>query len=121
MIFMVERQGQLVSREEIATRLWGSGVHVDVESGVNTAIRKLRAALKDSPETPVFIETVPARGTASSDASPNQIVPRKRRPVQIVQHAPGWSPDSLSVLQRRRLSSITPAFGPLARPLPRLR
>lgn len=62
MIFMVERQGQLVSRDEIATHLWGNGVHVDVESGVNTAIRKLRAALKDSPETPVFIETVPGKG-----------------------------------------------------------
>ena len=62
MIFMVERQGQLVSRDEIATRLWGNGVHVDVESGVNTAIRKLRAALKDSPEMPVFIETVPGKG-----------------------------------------------------------
>jgi TolB-like protein/DNA-binding winged helix-turn-helix (wHTH) protein/Tfp pilus assembly protein PilF len=62
MIFMVERQGQLVSRDEIATRLWGNGVHVDVESGVNTAIRKLRAALKDSPETPLFIETVPGKG-----------------------------------------------------------
>jgi len=61
-IFMVERQGQLVSRDEIASRLWGNGVHVDVESGVNTAIRKLRAALKDSPETPAFIETVPGKG-----------------------------------------------------------
>ena len=62
MIFMVERQGQLVSRHEIATRLWGDGVHMDVESGVNTAIRKLRTALKDLPETPVFIETVPGKG-----------------------------------------------------------
>ena len=55
---MVERQGQLVSRNEIAARLWGNGVHVDVESGVNTAIRKLRAALKDSPEH----RTVPGKG-----------------------------------------------------------
>jgi TolB-like protein/DNA-binding winged helix-turn-helix (wHTH) protein/Tfp pilus assembly protein PilF len=62
LIFMVERQGQLVSRDEIATRLWGNRVHVDVDSGVNTAIRKLRAALNDSPETPVFIERVPGKG-----------------------------------------------------------
>jgi TolB-like protein/DNA-binding winged helix-turn-helix (wHTH) protein/Tfp pilus assembly protein PilF len=62
MIFLVERRGQLVSREEIAARLWGDGVHVDVESGVNTAMRKLRAALKDSPDKPVFIETVPGKG-----------------------------------------------------------
>src|SRR5262245_38745233 len=62
MIFMVERQGQLVSRDEIATRLWGNGVHVDFRTGINTPIRKLRAALKDSPENPVFIETVPGKG-----------------------------------------------------------
>jgi TolB-like protein/DNA-binding winged helix-turn-helix (wHTH) protein/Tfp pilus assembly protein PilF len=77
MIFLVERRGQLVSREEIAARLWGNGVHVDTESGVNTAIRKLRAALKDSPENPVFIETVPGKGyrfigTVAEAAHPSQ-------------------------------------------------
>src|SRR5262249_7215074 len=50
------------TREEIAAHLWGNAVHVDVESGVNTAIRKLRSALKDSPENPAFIETVPGKG-----------------------------------------------------------
>ena len=58
----MERSGQLVSREEIASRLWGNGVHVDVESGVNTAVRKLRAALKDAADQPTFIETVPGKG-----------------------------------------------------------
>jgi TolB-like protein/lipoprotein NlpI len=84
MIFMVERQGQLVSRDEIATRLWGNEVHVDVESGVNTAIRKLRAALKDSPETPVFIETVPGKGyrfigrVSQADRGPEVTAPPAR-------------------------------------------
>src|SRR4030095_9903472 len=62
LILLVERSGQLVSREEIATRLWGDGVYTDAESGVNTAVRKLRAALKDSPEQPAFIETVTGKG-----------------------------------------------------------
>ena len=62
LILLVERSGQLVSREEIAARLWGDGVYMDAESGVNTAVRKLRAALKDSPEQPVFIETVAGKG-----------------------------------------------------------
>ena len=62
LIFLVERQGQLVSREEIGARLWGHSVHVDVESGVNTAVRKLRAALKDSPEKSSFVETVSGKG-----------------------------------------------------------
>src|SRR5262245_31259678 len=55
LILLVEQQGRLVSREQIATRLWSSDVYVDIESGVNTAVRKLRAALKDSPEKPLFI------------------------------------------------------------------
>src|SRR5262249_39491844 len=62
LILLLEQRGQLVSREQIAARLWGDEVHVDVESGVNTAVRKLRAALKDSPDKPKFIETVPGRG-----------------------------------------------------------
>ena len=87
MIFMVERQGQLVSREEIAARLWGNGVHVDVDSGVNTAIRKLRAALKDSPETPVFIERVPGKGyrfigRASQPDRPAEAITRPDRPAR---------------------------------------
>jgi len=85
LIFLVERRGQLVSREEIATRLWGNGVHVDVENGINTAMRKLRAALKDSPEKPVFIETVPGKGyrfvgTVAQEAHPTPTASPPDRP-----------------------------------------
>ena len=52
----------LVSRGEIVERLWGKDVFVDVETGVHTAIRKIRQALRDSPEAPAFIETVPGKG-----------------------------------------------------------
>jgi TolB-like protein/DNA-binding winged helix-turn-helix (wHTH) protein/Flp pilus assembly protein TadD len=62
LILLVERRGQLVSREDIIDRLWGKDVFVDVETGVHTAIRKIRRALQDSPEAPVFIETVPGKG-----------------------------------------------------------
>lgn len=62
LLLLVERHGQLVSRAEIAARLWKNGIHVDTESGVHTAVRKLRAALKDSIEKPIFIETVPGKG-----------------------------------------------------------
>jgi len=65
----------------------GKRVHVDVESGVNTAIRKLRAALKDSPETPVFIETVPGKGyrfigRASQLDRPAEVTTRPDRPAR---------------------------------------
>jgi len=62
LLLLVERKGELVTREEMAARLWGNGVHVDAESGIHTAIRKLRAALQDPAGQPVFVETVPAKG-----------------------------------------------------------
>ena len=62
LILLAERRGQLVSREDIVERLWGPDVFVDVETGVNTAIRKVRQALQDSPDSPLFIETISGRG-----------------------------------------------------------
>ena len=62
LIMLVERRGDLVTRAEIVDRLWGKQVFVDVETGVHTAIRKIRQALGDAADAPVFIETVPARG-----------------------------------------------------------
>ena len=62
LILLVERRRQLVSRSEIIDRLWGKDVFVDVETGVNTAISKVRQALRDSTDTPVFVETVAGKG-----------------------------------------------------------
>src|SRR5262249_54548989 len=62
LILLVERSGMLVSRAEIVDRLWGKDVFLDVDTGVHTAIRKIRQALRDSPAAPVFIETVTGKG-----------------------------------------------------------
>jgi TolB-like protein/DNA-binding winged helix-turn-helix (wHTH) protein/Flp pilus assembly protein TadD len=62
LILLVESRRQLVSRSDIVDRLWGKDVFVDVETGVNTAISKVRQALRDSPEAPAFVETVPGKG-----------------------------------------------------------
>ena len=62
LLLLVGRRGQLVLRSEIVDALWPKDVFVDVENGVNTAIRKLRQALRDSPDMPTFIETVPGKG-----------------------------------------------------------
>ena len=59
---LVERRGRLVTREEILERVWGKDVFVDSEASINTAVRKLRRALRDDSETPRFVATVPARG-----------------------------------------------------------
>jgi TolB-like protein/DNA-binding winged helix-turn-helix (wHTH) protein/Tfp pilus assembly protein PilF len=62
LILLVERRRQLVSRADIAERLWGKDVFVDVDTGVHTAIRKIRQALGDSISAPAFVETVPSKG-----------------------------------------------------------
>jgi eukaryotic-like serine/threonine-protein kinase len=59
---LLERPGHAVSREELCARLWPDGTHVDFDEGLNTAVRKLRYALGDSADTPLFIETVPRKG-----------------------------------------------------------
>ena len=62
LILLVSRQGQLVTRSEIAQCLWSSEVFVDTEHGINTAIRKLRYLLRDDFEEPKFIQTVTGMG-----------------------------------------------------------
>jgi DNA-binding winged helix-turn-helix (wHTH) protein len=62
LIMLVERRGELVSREDIVERLWGKDVFVDVDTGVHTAVRKTRRALRDSSEEPAFIETISGNG-----------------------------------------------------------
>jgi TolB-like protein/DNA-binding winged helix-turn-helix (wHTH) protein/Flp pilus assembly protein TadD len=62
LLLLVERRRQLVQRSEIIDRLWGKDVFVDVETGVHTAIRQVRRALRDSPDNPAFVETVPGKG-----------------------------------------------------------
>jgi TolB-like protein len=59
---LLARPGQVVSRPELALALWGSDTFVDAGAGLYTAVAKLREALEDGPERPVFIETVPKRG-----------------------------------------------------------
>ena len=62
LMFLVEHQGQLVTREQIGDALWGKDVFVDVEQGINTAVRKIRMALDDSSGQPQYLQTVVGRG-----------------------------------------------------------
>jgi TolB-like protein/DNA-binding winged helix-turn-helix (wHTH) protein/Flp pilus assembly protein TadD len=62
LILLVERRGELVSREEIAKRLWGKDVFLELDRSINTAISKVRVALRDDPEKPRFVETVVGKG-----------------------------------------------------------
>src|SRR6476620_1345255 len=59
---LLERPGELVTRDELRQRLWSAQTFVDFEHGLNAAVRRLRDALGDSAGVPRFIETVPRRG-----------------------------------------------------------
>jgi TolB-like protein/Tfp pilus assembly protein PilF len=74
---LLERPGQIVTREELRRRLWPEDVFVDFDNSLNTAVARLREALNDSAEHPRFIETLPKRGyrfVACVATSPEQRV-----------------------------------------------
>ncbi|HVN29657.1 MAG TPA: AAA family ATPase, partial [Candidatus Binataceae bacterium] len=62
LFLLLERRGQLVTREEILERIWGKGIFLDVDNAINSAVRKLRRALHDDPQAPRFVMTVPTKG-----------------------------------------------------------
>jgi TolB-like protein/tetratricopeptide (TPR) repeat protein len=59
---MLQRPGEVITRDELRQRLWPAGTFVDFEHSLNAAIKRLRAALGDDADKPTFIETVPRRG-----------------------------------------------------------
>jgi len=61
-MYLIDNRRQLVTREQIAETLWGKDVFVDVEQGINTAIRKIRIALEDNSSQPRYLQTVVGRG-----------------------------------------------------------
>src|SRR5271169_5841576 len=62
LILLAGKEGQLVTREEIIQKLWGDNVFVDSRQGINTAISKIRVALKDDPDQPRILQTVFGKG-----------------------------------------------------------
>jgi len=59
---LLERRGELVSRQQIVERIWGKGVFLDTDNSINGAIRKIRQVLSDDPEQPRFIQTITGKG-----------------------------------------------------------
>ena len=59
---LLERPGEVVSREELQRRLWSADTFVDFDHSINAAIKRLRDALGDSADNPRFVETLPKRG-----------------------------------------------------------
>src|SRR5262245_33075369 len=97
LLLLIERPGDVVTREELRRQLWREDTFVDFEQGLNSIVKRLREALGDVADNPVFIQTLPRRGyrflarvealpnaestrAASSDASPPSHAQRSRSP-----------------------------------------
>ena len=62
LVLLLRRAGDVVSREEVRRQLWPETFLINLDANVNTTINKLRQVLGDSPESPLYIETIPRRG-----------------------------------------------------------
>src|SRR3954452_7752604 len=85
LVALLQRPGEMVSREELIRRLWPDGTVVDFDRGLNAAVNRLRQALSDSADIPRYIETAARRGyrfigqiESSSEASPPPLPPATR-------------------------------------------
>src|SRR5215470_5977770 len=96
LLALLERPGELVTREELMGRLWPPGTFVDSDRGLNKAVKHLREALGDSADEPHFIETFPRRGyrllvpvtrddqlKEEVEAVPDGPPPRSKVPIRV--------------------------------------
>jgi eukaryotic-like serine/threonine-protein kinase len=82
---LLERPGEVITREEMRQRLWTSDTFVDYEHSLNSAIKKLRSALGDTPENSRYIETIPRVGYRF--VAPVQVIPESSE-LQPLKHIP---------------------------------
>src|SRR5271155_3179784 len=81
LVALLEKPGEVVTREELRQRLWPADTHVNYDANVNTTVNKLRQVLGDSTEKPLYIETIPRKGyclvvpSEVSDVSGAPLVP----------------------------------------------
>jgi TolB-like protein/DNA-binding winged helix-turn-helix (wHTH) protein/tetratricopeptide (TPR) repeat protein len=106
---LLEHPGEVVTREELRSRVWPNESFGDFDQALNIAIGKLRSALGDSAENPLFIETLPKRGYRFiADVSILDTDARLRRPEPVAAGPPAREPGlmpqgSAAVAPRRRL------------------
>jgi Tol biopolymer transport system component/DNA-binding winged helix-turn-helix (wHTH) protein len=118
LVLLLERAGDIVTREELRERLWPSDTWVDFDHSLNTAMMKLRGALGDSADKPLYIETIPKRGyrfvapvsvspTAQSTSPPpaadvSELVSPAPEGTTVAKPPPPASPAISSLLRRLR-------------------
>jgi DNA-binding winged helix-turn-helix (wHTH) protein len=62
LVYLAERAGQVVTREEIRQKLWDDQTFVDFDRSINFCVNQIRAALDDDPQNPRYVETMPRKG-----------------------------------------------------------
>jgi cholera toxin transcriptional activator len=82
LLMLLERPGQLLTREEISRELWPEGTFVDYEHGVNSAVNRIREALGDTAGSPRFVETLARRGYRF--LAPVELIPAQRLPLDPI-------------------------------------
>ena len=111
LILLLERQGSVVTRQEIVDRLWGKDVFVDTEHGINTAVRKIRQALRDDPDQPRFILTVSGKGyrfVAGDNGNRRSAAPTpSETPTALPEREP--RPSGSDVPDRGSVAAVMPA------------
>jgi len=92
---LLEREGKIVTREEIKSRLWPNDTVVDFDHSINATIKTLRRVLGDSADNPRYIETLARRGY------------RVMLPIQYLESAPGIAPGEVTAEAPLQSSSLT--------------
>jgi TolB-like protein/DNA-binding winged helix-turn-helix (wHTH) protein/Tfp pilus assembly protein PilF len=109
LVLLLERRDEIVTREQIVSRVWGQGVFLDTDNSIRGAIRKLRHVLRDDAEAPRFIQTITGQGyrfiapvieeTKGVEASEKGVTPATSSDRDFVSQLDGW-------LQARRLRLV---------------
>jgi TolB-like protein/DNA-binding winged helix-turn-helix (wHTH) protein/Tfp pilus assembly protein PilF len=86
LVLLLERRGDVISREELRQKLWAADTFVDFDHGLNSAVNRLREAIGDSAESPRFIETLPKRGYRF--IAPIELMPRRAPAVEAPTSSP---------------------------------
>src|SRR5438552_13129098 len=95
---LLQKPGEIVTREELRLQLWPSDTHVNYDANVNTTVNKLRQVLGDSPEQPALVDTIPRKGysfVAKVDYLDRPLVPQSPRAEElssataVTEHATG--------------------------------
>jgi eukaryotic-like serine/threonine-protein kinase len=98
LLILVERPGEIVSREEVRQQLWPQNTFVEFDNSLGVAIRKIRDALGDSADAPCYVETVPRRGYRF--LAPVTTITEAQEPARLLTAEPERAP--LSSLGQRR-------------------